>query len=146
MENHGVKKNRVDFGNQRVVVVFLEQQRRHAAHFALLLYKDFKVLVDDGHGQEDSRTRTNGAQEVSHYGEPSYTQATEGSGCGDVPAKQGRREHVAYDPEGGSQHTVLGQRKCDSSRVRCHLFSSCTIDVSLWPLMTICCSFSCFAT
>lgn len=66
----------------------LEQQRCHAAHFALLFYKDFKVLVDDGHGQEDSGTRTNGTQEVSHYGQPSYTEATEGSGCGDVPAKR----------------------------------------------------------
>lgn len=43
------------------VGVFLEEQRSHAAHFALLLYEDLKVLVDDGHGQEDTSTRTNGA-------------------------------------------------------------------------------------
>lgn len=69
---------------------FLEQQCCHASHFALLLYKDFKVLVDDGHSQEDSRTRANRPQEVSHYRQPSYTEATKGSSCGDVPA---RAEH-----------------------------------------------------
>lgn len=67
----------------------LEQQRCHAAHFALLLYKDFKVLVDDGHGQEDSGTGTDSTQEVGHYRQPSYTEAAEGSGCGDVPAQTG---------------------------------------------------------
>lgn len=63
---------------------FLEEQCSHAAHFALLLHKDFKVLVDDGHSQEDSCPRTNGPQEVSHDGQPSYAEATEGSSCGDV--------------------------------------------------------------
>ena len=30
--------------------------------------------------------------------------------------------------------------------VSCYLLSSCTMEVSLWPLMTICCSLSCLAT
>lgn len=30
--------------------------------------------------------------------------------------------------------------------MRAHLFSSCTMEVSLWPRITICCSFSCLAT
>lgn len=67
---------------------FLEEQCSHAAHFALLLHKDFKVLVDDGHSQEDSRARTNCTQKVGHYRQPSYAEATEGSCCGDVPAKR----------------------------------------------------------
>lgn len=79
-------------------VFFLKQQRCHAAHFALLLYEDFKVLVDDGHGQEDSGTRTDRTQEVSHYGQPSYTEAPEGSGCGDVPVK--RASVNAWQPSG----------------------------------------------
>lgn len=32
----------------------LEEQSTHAADFALFLYKDLKVLVDDGDGQQDS--------------------------------------------------------------------------------------------
>lgn len=88
MENKGVKKESGCWESEACPFL-LEQQRCHAAHFALLLYKDFKVLVDDGHGQEDSGTRTNRTQEVSHHGQPSYTEATEGSGCGDVPAKRG---------------------------------------------------------
>lgn len=64
---------------------FLEEQRSHASHFALLLDKYLKVLVDDGHCQEDSCARSDGAQEVSHDRQPSYTEATEGSSCGDVP-------------------------------------------------------------
>lgn len=49
------------------LVFLLEEQRSHAAHFALLLHEDLKVLVDDGHSQEDSRTRTDRTQEVSHH-------------------------------------------------------------------------------
>lgn len=64
---------------------FLEEQCSHAAHFALLLYKDLKVLVDDGHSQEDSCTRTDGTQKISHDGQPSYTETTESSSCRDVP-------------------------------------------------------------
>ena len=33
-----------------------------------------------------------------------------------------------------------------SLRVGTHRLSSWTMDVSRWPLITICCSFSCFAT
>lgn len=86
MENKGVTKQSGCWESEGCCFL-LEQQRCHAADFALLLYKDFKVLVDDGHGQEDSGTRTNRTQEVSHHRQPSYTEATEGSGCGDVPAK-----------------------------------------------------------
>lgn len=50
----------------------LEEQCSHAAHFALLLHKDLKVLVDNGHSQEDSCTRTNGTQEIGHDRQPSY--------------------------------------------------------------------------
>lgn len=74
----------------RRVGVSLEEQRSHAAHFALLLHEDLKVLVDDGHSQEDSCTRTNRTQEVSHHRQPTYTEATEGSSCGDVPVKSSR--------------------------------------------------------
>lgn len=73
---------------------FLEEQSSHAAHFALLLHKDFKVLVDDGHSQEDSRTRTNGTQEVSHDRQPSYAEATKGSSCGDVPANNRSYKYI----------------------------------------------------
>lgn len=77
----------------RRVDVSLEEQRSHAAHFALLLYEDLKVLVDDGHSQEDSRTRADRTQEVGHHRQASYTEATEGSSCGDVPERQeGGRE------------------------------------------------------
>lgn len=89
MENKGGTKQSGCWVSEGCCRFLLEQQRRHAAHFALLLYKDFKVLVDNGHGQEDSGTRTNRTQEVGHYRQPSYTEAPEGGGCGDVPAKRG---------------------------------------------------------
>lgn len=90
MENKGGTKQHGCWVSEGCCCCFLlEQQRCHAAHFALLLYKDFKVLVDDGHGQEDSGTRTDSAQEVGHYRQPSYTEAAKGGGCGDVPAKRG---------------------------------------------------------
>ena len=66
----------------------LEEQRSHAANFALLFDEDLKVLVDDGHGQEDSRTGADGAQEVGHDGQASYAEAAEGSCCGDVPGRR----------------------------------------------------------
>ena len=65
---------------------FLEEQCAHTAHFTLLLHKDLKVLVDDGHSQEDSCTRTDRTQEICHDRQPTYTQTTKGSSCGDVPA------------------------------------------------------------
>lgn len=72
----------------RKVGIFLEEQCSHASHFALLLHKDFKVLVDDGHSQEDSCTRTDGPKEVRHDRQSSYTETAKGSSCGDVPAKK----------------------------------------------------------
>lgn len=80
----------------RRVGVSLEEQRSHAAHFALLFHEDLKVLVDDGHSQEDSCTRTDRAQEVGHHRQASYTEATEGSGCGDVPMEGGREVQYKY--------------------------------------------------
>lgn len=99
MENKGVTKQSGCWESEGCCCFLLEQQRCHAAHFALLLYKDFKVLVDDGHGQEDSGTRTNRTQEVRHYGQPSYTETTEGSGCGDVPAQRASMNALVYDLE-----------------------------------------------
>lgn len=69
---------------------FLEEQSSHAAHLTLFLDEDLKVLIDDGHSQEDTRTGTDGTHEVGHDRQTSYAQATEGSRCGNVPRK--RRE------------------------------------------------------
>lgn len=66
-------------------VSLLEEQCAHASNFTLLFYKDLKVLVDDGHSQKDSCTRTNGTQEVRHDRQSSYTQTTKCSSCRDVP-------------------------------------------------------------
>lgn len=46
----------------------LEEQGPHAAHFTLFFHKDLKVLIDDGDGQQDTRARTDGSQEVCHHG------------------------------------------------------------------------------
>lgn len=64
----------------------LEEQRSHAAHLALLLHKDLKVLVDDGDGQQDPRPRADGAQEVGHDRQAADAQAAERCRRGDVPA------------------------------------------------------------
>ena len=34
--------------------VCLEQQRAHSTHLSLFFHKDLKVLVDDGHSQQDT--------------------------------------------------------------------------------------------
>jgi len=70
--------------------IFLEEQSSHAAHLTLFLDEDLKVLIDDGHSQEDTRTGTDGTHEVGHDRQTSYAQATEGSRCGNVPRKQER--------------------------------------------------------
>lgn len=48
-------------------LVFLEEQGPHAAYFALFFYKDLKVLIDDGDGQQDTGAGADGSEEVSHY-------------------------------------------------------------------------------
>lgn len=123
-----------------LLLFFLEEQCSHAAHFALLLHKDFEVLVDDCDSQEDSCTRTDGTQEVSHDRQPSYTEATKGSSCGDVPANM--KVNYKYIESQASCWILAVYGKLCSL----YLLSSCTIEVSLCPLITICCSFSCFAT
>lgn len=70
------------------MVFLLEEKCSHAANFTLLFYKDLKVLVDDGHSQEDSSTRSDGTQEVCHDRQPSYTKASKCSSCGDVSTKE----------------------------------------------------------
>lgn len=69
----------------------LEEQGAHAAHFALFFHKDFKILVDDSDGQQDSGAGADGAEEVGHYRQPSDAQAAEGSGGGDVPESRNRQ-------------------------------------------------------
>lgn len=69
----------------------LEEQGTHAAHFALFFHKDFKILIDDGDGQQDSGARADGAEEVRHYRQTTDAQAAEGSGGGDIPASQNRQ-------------------------------------------------------
>lgn len=73
----------------------LEEQGAHAAHFALFFHKDFKILVDDGDGQQDSSAGADGAEEVRHYRQTSDAQAAEGSGGGDIPRTQNRRTGIS---------------------------------------------------
>lgn len=73
------------------VFLLLEEKCSHTADFTLLFHKDLKVLVNDGYGQEDSCTRSDGSQEVCHDRQPSYTEPSKSSGCGDVPAEKTER-------------------------------------------------------
>lgn len=59
--------------------------------------------------------------------------------------RPGQYEHTGNDLKDGTRHILLKQWK-SVFQSSWYLLSSCTIDVSLCPLMTICCSFSCFAT
>ena len=38
----------------------LEENGAHATHLALFLDEDLKVLVDDGHSKQNTRSRSNG--------------------------------------------------------------------------------------
>lgn len=62
----------------------LKEQRAHASHLVLLLHEDLEVLVDDGHGQQDTGAGTDGAHEVGQDRECSDAEATEGRGRRDV--------------------------------------------------------------
>ena len=42
----------------------LEEQRAHSSHLTLLFDEYLEVLIDDGDGEEDSRSRPDGAHEV----------------------------------------------------------------------------------
>ena len=74
---------------QKRKVFFLEQQRPHAAHLALLLDEDLEVLVDDGDGQEDAGAGAHGADEVGRDAQRADAEAAERRGGGDV-----RVEHL----------------------------------------------------
>ena len=63
---------------------FLEEERAHAAHLALLLDKDLKVLVDDGDGQEDSSAGADGPHEIGDDGQGADAETAESSRCRDV--------------------------------------------------------------
>ena len=47
----------------------LEEQRAHSAHLTLLLDKYLEVLIDDGDGEENSRSRPDSAHEVGQDGQ-----------------------------------------------------------------------------
>lgn len=63
----------------------LKEEGSHAAYFALFFYKDLKVLIDDGDGQQDTGARTNGSKEVGHYRQTTDTESTKGGSCWNVP-------------------------------------------------------------
>lgn len=67
----------------------------------LLLREHLVVLVDDGHGEEDTRAAADGAEEVGHHGQRTNAHATEGSGSGDVPG------HTKSHKTSDTQHAVL---------------------------------------
>lgn len=69
-----------------------EEKCSHTANFTLLFDKDLKVLVDDGYSQEDSCPRTDGTEKVRHDRQAAYTEATECSGCRDIPAEATERK------------------------------------------------------
>ena len=72
----------------------LEEQGPHAAHLALLLDKDLKVLVDDGDGQEDTGAGADSAHKVGQHGQGANTQTAKGRGSGDVPATNNTLDFV----------------------------------------------------
>lgn len=89
-------------GNSRACLLFLVQERHgseekgpHAADFTLLLYKDFKVLVDNCDCEQDPGSRPNGTQEVSQDGEGPDAQPPKGSGSGNVPGEWEMRQQHA---------------------------------------------------
>jgi len=49
---------------QQRLAAILKEERAHAAHFALLFHKDFKVLINDGDGEEDTGATADGAEEI----------------------------------------------------------------------------------
>lgn len=83
---------------EKVSMDLLEEKGPHTAHFTLLLYKDLKVLVDDGNSQQDTRSRPYSTKEICHDRQATNTEPTKGSCCGNVP-----RTHIRGDLGGHFQ-------------------------------------------
>ena len=62
----------------------LEEKSTHTSHLTLFLYEDFKVLVNDCDGQQNTSSGSNRSHEVGSDGECSDTEATEGGSGGNV--------------------------------------------------------------
>lgn len=64
--------------------MWLEQQCTHAAHFALFLDKDFKVLINNGDSQKNSRSGADGAHKIGGNGKSANAKPTKGRRCRNV--------------------------------------------------------------
>lgn len=69
----------------------LEKKSSHTANFTLFLYKNFKVLINDGDSEQNSSSRANRPKEVCQHREGTNTEPTKGSSCRDVPVKHEMR-------------------------------------------------------
>merc|ERR1719397_1992142 len=58
--------------------------RSHATHFALFSHKDLKVLVDNGHSQQNTSARPNGSHEVCEHGKGADAETSKGCSSWDV--------------------------------------------------------------
>lgn len=65
------------FSVQQQYLVILKEERAHATHFTLLLDEDLKVLINDGHGQQDTRAGTDGAHKIGNDRQSTDAQSTE---------------------------------------------------------------------
>lgn len=65
-------------------ISLLEEECVESSNFILLFDQDLKVLVDNGDGQKDTSTTSDGAKEVSEDWEGTNAQTTKGSGRWDV--------------------------------------------------------------
>lgn len=62
----------------------LEEHGGDSSHLLLLLDEDLEVLVDDGDGEKDTSSRSDGSHEVSGDGKSSDAESSESGGSWDV--------------------------------------------------------------
>jgi len=63
--NNGLTSRGLDHRDLIFKNLYLEEQGSHAAHLGLLFHKDLKVLVDNGHSQQNTGSRSNSSHKIS---------------------------------------------------------------------------------
>lgn len=73
--------------NSNISINYLEKHAAHSTELLLLLDEDFKVLVDDCNGEEDTGSRANGTETIGQDGEGADAHASEPGGGWNVSSE-----------------------------------------------------------
>jgi len=73
--------------NSNISIIYLEKHAAHSTKLLLFLDEDFKVLVDDSDGKENTGSRANGTKTIGQDGEGANAHASEPGGSWNVSSE-----------------------------------------------------------